>query len=282
MLPPVVSVDNMRRSDAETIAKRVSSAELMRRAAQGIYDSVTFTGKVAIICGSGNNGGDGYALACILLQNGITPTVFRLSDKFSPDGLYFYRSALEMGCEEGSICLPAPFEGYDIVVDCILGTGFRGTLREDIRRAIEAINACTAFVVSADINSGVNGDTGVADIAVNSDLTVSIGAYKTGMFLADAPFYMDKLVNVDIGIDLIDEPYRLIDFDQVSLFEGYNSTVITTEEFLAQTGTTPDTCDAGGMIAEMTRTQRKTVVVKSEHTAVIGDLNYVYFAADYI
>ena len=90
------------------------------------------------------------------------------------------------------------------------------------------------------------------------------------------------LVNVDIGIDLIDEPYRLIDFDQVSLFEGYNSTVITTEEFLAQTGTTPDTCDAGGMIAEMTRTQRKTVVVKSEHTAVIGDLNYVYFAADYI
>ncbi|MBQ1920881.1 MAG: bifunctional ADP-dependent NAD(P)H-hydrate dehydratase/NAD(P)H-hydrate epimerase, partial [Ruminococcus sp.] len=75
MLPPVVTVDNMRRSDAETIAKRVSSAELMRRAAQGIYNSVKFVGRVAIVCGSGNNGGDGYALACILLQNGITPTV---------------------------------------------------------------------------------------------------------------------------------------------------------------------------------------------------------------
>ena len=282
MLPPVVTVDNMRRSDAETIAKRVSSAELMRRAAQGIFNAVKFTGRVAIVCGSGNNGGDGYALACILLQNGITPTVFRLSDRFSPDGLYYYRSAKGLGCEEGNINLPSPFEGFDIVVDCILGTGFKGEVKDDIRYAIEAINACSAFVISADINSGINGDTGVAQIAVNSDLTVSIGAYKTGMFLADAPYYIDKLVNTDIGIELIDEPYRLIDFEQLHLFEGYNSEVYTMEEFLSLTGSTPETLDAGGFVAEMTKAKRKTIVVKTEHTAVVGDLNYVYFAAGYI
>ncbi len=282
MLPPVVTVDNMRRSDAETIAKRVSSAELMRRAAQGIFNAVKFTGRVAIVCGSGNNGGDGYALACILLQNGITPTVFRLSDRFSPDGLYYYRSAKGLGCEEGNINLPSPFEGFDIVVDCILGTGFKGEVKDDIRYAIEAINACSAFVISADINSGINGDTGVAQIAVNSDLTVSIGAYKTGMFLADAPYYIDKLVNTDIGIELIDEPYRLIDFEQLHLFEGYTSEVYTMEEFLSLTGSTPETLDAGGFVAEMTKAKRKTIVVKTEHTAVVGDLNYVYFAADYI
>ena len=282
MLPPVVTVDNMRRSDAETIAKRVSSAELMRRAAQGIFNAVKFTGRVAIVCGSGNNGGDGYALACILLQNGITPTVFRLSDRFSPDGLYYYRSAKGLGCEEGNINLPSPFEGFDIVVDCILGTGFKGEVKDDIRYAIEAINACSAFVISADINSGINGDTGVAQIAVNSDLTVSTGAYKTGMFLADAPYYIDKLVNTDIGIELIDEPYRLIDFEQLHLFEGYNSEVYTMEEFLSLTGSTPETLDAGGFVAEMTKAKRKTIVVKTEHTAVVGDLNYVYFAADYI
>ena len=282
MLPPVVTVDNMRRSDAETIAKRVSSAELMRRAAQGIFNAVKFTGRVAIVCGSGNNGGAGYALACILLQNGITPTVFRLSDRFSPDGLYYYRSAKGLGCEEGNINLPSPFEGFDIVVDCILGTGFKGEVKDDIRYAIEAINACSAFVISADINSGINGDTGVAQIAVNSDLTVSIGAYKTGMFLADAPYYIDKLVNTDIGIELIDEPYRLIDFEQLHLFEGYNSEVYTMEEFLSLTGSTPETLDAGGFVAEMTKAKRKTIVVKTEHTAVVGDLNYVYFAADYI
>ena len=282
MLPPVVTVDNMRRSDAETIAKRVSSAELMRRAAQGIYDSVKFTGRVAIVCGSGNNGGDGYALACILLQNGITPTVFRLSDRFSPDGLYYYRSAMGMGCEEGSISLPAPFEGFDIVVDCILGTGFTGEVRDEIRLAIEAINACSAFIISADINSGINGDTGAAQIAVNSDLTVSIGAYKTGMFLADAPYYIDKLTNADIGIELIDEPYRLIDFEQLHLFEGYNSEVYTMEEFLEKTGCARDTADVGALVAGMTKALRKTIVVRTEHTAVVGDLNYVYFAADYI
>ena len=282
MLPPVVTVDNMRRSDAETIAKRVSSAELMRRAAQGIFNAVKFTGRVAIVCGSGNNGGDGYALACILLQNGITPTVFRLSDRFSPDGLYYYRSAKGLGCEEGNINLPSPFEGFDIVVDCILGTGFKGEVKDDIRYAIEAINACSAFVISADINSGINGDTGVAQIAVNSDLTVSIGAYKTGMFLADAPYYIDKLVNTDIGIELIDEPYRLIDFEQLHLFEGYNSEVYTMEEFLSLTGSTPETLDAGGFVAEMTTAKRKNIVVKTQHTAVVGDPTYVYFAEEYI
>ena len=90
-LPPVVSVENMRKSDQRTIENSVASATLMHRAAKGIFDAVGFTGKVAIVCGSGNNGGDGYALACILCEHGITPTIFRVSEKFSKDGLYFIR-----------------------------------------------------------------------------------------------------------------------------------------------------------------------------------------------
>ena len=54
------------------------------------------------------------------------------------------------------------------------------------------------------------------------------------------------------------------------------------EEFLEKTGATPETLDAGGFVLEMTKAQRKTIVVKTEHTAVVGDLNYVYFTADYI
>ena len=72
------------------------------------------------------------------------------------------------------------------------------------------------------------------------------------------------------------------DFEQLHLFEGYNSEVYTMEEFLSLTGSTPETLDAGGFVAEMTKAKRKTIVVKTEHTAVVGDLNYVYFAADYI
>ena len=270
-LNEVVSVKNMRESDAHTIAEHTTSAELMHRAAQGIFDAVQFNGKVAIVCGKGNNGGDGYALACILLEHGITPTVFRVSDKFSPDGLYYYKTAVSHGAEEASLAVPAALNGFDIVVDCLLGTGFSGPVKDEIQNAIEQINASGAYVISADINSGINGDTGVAEIAVNSDLTVSIGAYKTGMFLNDAPYFIDKLTNADIGIHILREEYKLIDFEHLHMFEGYGSCVMTTEEFFEKTGYSPETCSIAECIAQLSRDERKTYVVKTEHSAVIAD-----------
>ena len=282
MLPHVISVENMRQSDAQAIANHTPSKELMRRAAQGIFDAVQFTGKIAIVCGSGNNGGDGYALACILLDHGMTPTLFRVSDKFSDDGLYYYQTARSFGAEEGNIFAPSPLVGFDIVVDCLLGTGFQGTPRDSFAHAIGEINASGAFVVSADINSGLNGDTGVAELAVHSDVTVSIGCYKTGMFLGDAPDYIDLLVNADIGILPVRDEYKLIDWERLPLFEGYGSLTLSMKEFLEKTGDTPDTLNAGEYILELSRGEGKTVVVKTAHAAIIGDLNYVYFAADYV
>lgn len=78
----VVSVENMRKSDARTIAEHTPSAELMYRAAQGIFNSAKFVGRVAIVCGKGNNGGDGYALACVLCKNGFTPTISEQATAF--------------------------------------------------------------------------------------------------------------------------------------------------------------------------------------------------------
>lgn len=69
----VISVKNMRESDAFTINTSVSGKELMQRAARGVYESVKWNGSIAIFCGSGNNGGDGYALAEILFDNGFSP-----------------------------------------------------------------------------------------------------------------------------------------------------------------------------------------------------------------
>ncbi|MEE0914350.1 MAG: NAD(P)H-hydrate epimerase [Ruminococcus sp.] len=281
-LQEVVSVKNMRHSDAHTIAEHTTSAELMHRAAQGIYDAVSFTGKVAIVCGKGNNAGDGYALACILCENGIIPTIYRAADGFSKDGLYYYKTALSLGANEEPLSLANGFTGYDIVVDCLLGTGFSGEVKGSIREAIEQINITNAYVVSADINSGLNGDTGVADIAVNSDLTVSIGAFKTGLFLNDAPYYIDRMVNADIGIHILEEEYKLIDFSQLHFFEGYNSEVMSIEQFFNKTGFAPEECNIAECIAEMSKEERKTFVVKTEHSAVIADLKYVYFCADYV
>lgn len=280
-LQNVVSVENMRKSDAKTIAERITSVELMHRAAQGIFNAVSFTGKVAIVCGKGNNGGDGYALACILCKNGITPTLVRVSEGFSKDGLYYYQSAKSLGALEEHLESIGNFSGYDIVVDCLLGTGFSGEVTGSIKDAIEQINTSNAYIISADINSGINGDTGVADIAVNSDLTVSIGAYKTGLFLNDAPYFIDAMVNADIGIEMISEEYKLIDYSLLHMFEGYNSLVMSTEEFFGRYGYNPQTCDIAQCLWDISTTNRKTVVVKTDHSAVIADLKYVYFCADY-
>ena len=94
---------------------------------------------------------------------------------------------------------------FDVVVDCILGTGFRGKPEGIVAEAINKINDSGAYVVSADINSGLDGDTGDAYLAVKSDLTVSIGFYKKGMFKKRAPELIGELVNVDIGIVLVEE-----------------------------------------------------------------------------
>lgn len=207
-----VSVAAMRASDAYTIAHFVPGRELMRRAARGIFDAAAealapsggWRGKkVAIVAGSGNNGGDGYALAGILAEHGVLAHIFCVSGKFSEDGRYYYEQALAKGVPAGPFLPDAGTVGladYDVIVDCIFGTGFAGTPRGAAAEAIRAINDSGAFVVSADINSGMNGDTGEAVLAVRSNLSVSIGFYKTGLFLGRASELIGELVNVDIGI----------------------------------------------------------------------------------
>ena len=199
-----VSVENMRLSDAYTIANFVPSLELMHRAAMGVFRAVSWSGRIAIVVGSGNNGGDGFALACILKANKFDCSVFTLSRKRSSDSAFYAEKA------SASKIPIAPFEqgclqGFDMVVDCLLGTGFQGSPRDHYRTAIEEINASGTYVVSVDINSGMNGDTGEADLAVVSDLTVTIGFVKTGLVSPVAGNYIRKLVCADIGIVLLRE-----------------------------------------------------------------------------
>lgn len=211
----VVSCENMRKSDANTIENGTSGIELMWRAAMGIYNSVSWHGRVGIACGGGNNAGDGYALALILAQNGIDTELILLGDKRSPDGDYYYKKCLDVSIKS---CLygEKPLDEYDIIVDCIFGTGFVGAPRGVAREAIEEINKSGAYVVSADINSGLNADNGMCDIAVKSDITVSIGTLKSGHFLGRAKDFIGEIKNVDIGIDILDKPYHLIEAEDIS------------------------------------------------------------------
>lgn len=212
----VITVKTMRESDAHTIQEYVPSPELMYRAAMGVFKAVEWRGKTAILTGSGNNGGDGYALACILADNGLGCTVFRVSEKFSDDGKHYHDLALSKGVAIVPFTGDTDLNGYDILVDCMLGTGFSGQVRDNFRAAIKAMNnARDAYVVSVDINSGMNGDSGKAELAVKSDLTVTIGYLKAGLFLGDAIWYVGKLTVADIGIRLIREDFFLGASDEI-------------------------------------------------------------------
>ena len=190
---PCISVENMHTSDAYKIANFVPSLELMHRAAMGVFKDYPWSGSTAIVVGSGNNGGDGFALAWILKERGFDCTVFTASRKMSPDSTYYAEKARKSG-------VPVrPFEsgaliGFDTVVDWLLGTGFSGTVRGNYRDTIVAINTSGSFVISVDINSGMNGDTGEAKLAVQSDLTVTIGFVKTGLVRENAGRYIKRLV----------------------------------------------------------------------------------------
>lgn len=212
----IVSAVEMRRSDLATIAGGVSGRELMHRAARGIFESYSsWQGPTAILCGGGNNAGDGYALALLLQEAGVECRILRVSDQLSEDGAFYLSRCLEAGIPVDSFCADKELSWAGEIVDCIFGTGFHGVPEGLAKSAIEAINRAGRPVVSADINSGLDATSGRASVAVRSDLTVSIGTRKYGHYLADAKDYIGQLANVDIGIPILGKRARLLSCEAV-------------------------------------------------------------------
>ena len=279
----VITVKNMRESDEFTINTSVSGRELMRRAAQGVFENVRWSGRIGVVCGSGNNGGDGYALAEILSDKGFAPVLLRVSERLSDDGSYYYNQCRKKGVAELFCDEYNDFTEYDILVDCILGTGFSGTLREDMTELIENINRSGAYVVSVDINSGLSGANGLAlPVAVVSDLTVSVGYYKTGMFLGDSADYIRRLVNVDIGIKLLKKQYYLIDREELSPFAGYSSISLTAKQFMRQYALNEDEFRRSPLkvVSKESVDSGKVFVLDYGASKLIVDQTYVYFQCD--
>ncbi|MBQ8540026.1 MAG: NAD(P)H-hydrate dehydratase [Clostridia bacterium] len=203
----VVSVKVMRESDEATIKYKTDSKTLMKRAGEAVYGAHTWQGKTAIVCGTGNNAGDGYVLATLL---GDKCHLFLLCDKFSLEGRYYFDECVKMGVTYSFINDDTDFSSFDTIVDCIFGTGFRGEVTGTAKMVIDKINRSGKFVISCDIPSGLNGDTGLG-YSVVSDLTVSIGTIKTGLILNSAKDNIKKLINCPIGIDIVGDSYYMLD-----------------------------------------------------------------------
>jgi hydroxyethylthiazole kinase-like uncharacterized protein yjeF len=206
-LEPLPDPAQQRATDEWAIGDRgIPGIDLMERAGAGLTDLVCElapTGTVAVVCGKGNNGGDGLVTARLLRVLGRDVRVLLLG---SPDE---FRGDARTNLERLEGAAPERFEpgalgGASAIVDAILGTGFSGEPREPAAGAIAAINEAGergAVVIACDIPSGVDGATGeIAADAVRADATATFHAAKPGLWIAPGKTHAGDVRVVDIGI----------------------------------------------------------------------------------
>ena len=197
----VISATASKENDKLAIENGESAIWLMLKAGKALYSSYDFTGKrVLIVCGGGNNGGDGLVLALLLKEKGVYSEVLLCKDSFSKDAIYYFDKVKKAGIKYSDFSADFDFSSFDVIVDALLGTGFFGKLKSDLKNVINVINAQKAFKISVDIPSGLNGNNGIGKTCVKADLTIAINNLKTGHFLNDAKDFVGKIRVADIGI----------------------------------------------------------------------------------
>tara|TARA_B110000444_G_scaffold249710_1_gene275192 strand:+ start:5185 stop:6705 length:1521 start_codon:yes stop_codon:yes gene_type:complete len=195
--------------DAKTVSEldrlagekgNISPFELMRRAGDGVFaellDNFGTPDCIHVFCGAGNNGGDGYIIASLAAYEKISVQIYELGN---PTRMSDESKRARQQCIDAKVSC-APFDAScilseGVIVDCLIGTGFQGTLSDEFAVAIECINSSLLPVIAVDIPSGLASDTGaVQDIAVKADLTVTFVAPKQGLFTGRAPALCGDIV----------------------------------------------------------------------------------------
>lgn len=203
-LKPLFDAEGMRSVDRWAIEEQgVPSLDLMEAAGRAVAEvvaSLAPEGPVRVVCGKGNNGGDGFVAARLLREMGFEVEAMLLwpDEELRGDAAAnferFGGELLEGGLDQR-------LSDSGAVIDAIFGTGFEVAPREPAAAAIEAINRCGAPVVACDIASGVDASTGeVAGEAVEADVTVSFHAGKLGQRVAPGKSHTGELRVVPIGI----------------------------------------------------------------------------------
>lgn len=183
MYEPLYTADEMRAAEERYPGYPDTVPELMERAGEAVAreSMLAFPAarRFACVCGSGSNGGDGRVAARVLRESG------READETTE------------------------VEGYDVIVDALFGTGFRGEPRSEVAALIDRINAADASVVSVDLPSGVDASTGeAAAAAVDADLTVTFHGPKLGLVVVPGRFHAGRVVVADIGLEEIPTRHR--------------------------------------------------------------------------
>lgn len=198
--------EEIRKSEKAAREESGSSFALMHRAAETLRDAllceIPSVSRVLIAAGGGNNGGDGLELAAILTERGIGALCILPKDP-SP-GTEAAEALAHLTAAGGKTVreFPSPeaLAGFDLLVDAVLGIGVRSPLREDAADFIRKINGAGLPVLSVDVPSGLNADSGAApDGAVEAKWTVSLLGLHPGLFTGDGPLYAGKVIFDDLG-----------------------------------------------------------------------------------
>jgi NAD(P)H-hydrate epimerase len=193
------SAAQVRQLEARAVAAGVAGYTLMQRAGAAAYACMRqrwpLLRSVGVVCGPGNNGGDGMVLARLAQQEGIAVRVMLLGDPASLRGEARQAFARLGDAGLGVQTFDAALLTHcDLVVDALLGIGVRAPLRSEWQQAIEAMNACARPIFAIDTPSGLHPDSGAALPAVRADATITFIALKQGLFLRDGPEHCGELL----------------------------------------------------------------------------------------
>ncbi len=222
--PKLVTSEQMRRVDQQSIhVHGIPGHELMDHAGERVVEAIgdRWNGlqglRVAVVCGKGNNGGDGLVVARRLKQAGAGVDLFLLEGPqlFGADARIHFDRLQE--AELLATVLPATdtldFSPYDLIVDAILGIGIKGPPREYQAAVIDAMNQSERPIVAVDLPSGLDADTGsIHGVAIKASLTVTFGLPKIAHLFHPARELCGSLALTDIGFpqQAIDEcPSRI-------------------------------------------------------------------------
>ena len=196
-IPGIILMENAGRNVAEEVYKMTDNQNKI---------------KVAVLCGKGNNGGDGFVVARHLHNYGITVGVFlvaKISDIVKDaDAGTNLKILLNMKIAIREILLTTEMNNilmelcsYDIIVDALFGTGLSGDVREPFKMLIDGVNNLNRPIVSVDIPSGLDCNNGnILSTAIKATKTVTFAAGKRGFYLGNGPLHTGEIIVTDICI----------------------------------------------------------------------------------
>lgn len=209
-----VSAETMRELDRMAAMSGISALSLMENAGGVLSEKAvellrnSKKMKVAIFCGKGNNGGDGFVAARKLSERGLDVRVYLLARRNSAkgDAAVNLKSFIESGGTVQEINSDSDIEqlknrlDYSLIIDALLGTGFSGSVSGPLKKLIKLLNSTGVPILAVDVPSGLDSTTGETDpVAIKAKWTISFALPKKGFYEKNGPKQTGKLEVINIG-----------------------------------------------------------------------------------